>query len=350
MPSQLLNDVSSYIRARYCHLFLPLLKDKIYRLKAEEYNTHPNKVELQHLQTLYGYCSKLANSDPDVEEVIKYFPLSTKDFPYAIKFPEQIELEFTAQFVNKRQRTLVYNELNWSGLYQSRGNKPFVNKYENHHALSIGALYISRDPVQDIAKCYTIPDLVGCLEDLKMTTRHELQHFMQDVLMWLTRQQTKLNDFSYHPQGIPSAKLKKRDDEVPDAIQDISVADNLRETEFYTRLTDSIETFSKVKSQVPLSLHSLFSRAWVRAIPVDEFKDKFHEVVKKEALVRLQRFTDFWNGLGDQQRNVLQSQIDSETYQVYHALYTENFFQILKDQALGKWQKAVKEFYKAVEL
>jgi hypothetical protein len=284
--------------------------------------------------------------------------------PYDLKFPEMVEYEFNARFVLEKETPKIYDGEQWGGLWSA-----FSYPNSRYRGLisvkNIGDLYVARDIESDTKGLDDLQKLNANLNDLKRTTRHELQHFMQNLLGFLTRKKGQMTgDIEWRgmpsknvsdPEYTPHGKAKNPKDPSKTEMVDEKgrLRHSLRDVEFYTRLSDAIERFNTARRTLPLSLHPLLMKGWIRVLTPEEFKAQLIPALRTETNKawmsdpRWSSYTPEW------QASKLEREINeysSRVYEPYAAVYREKFFEDLKQYQPEKYRKAVIEFVKAVGL
>lgn len=148
--------------------------------------------------------------------------------------------------------------------------------------------------------------------DMVETLAHELEHFGQDVLLLLTKSRGGLPSKSLREPGIEPSGFKWG----PGPGGSKQKEHALRDIEFYPNLGDSVRIFQRNIKKVSPKDRADAIRIWVGELPVARGREL----------------------------NKLRQRLPSPLRSV------DTMFQTLKKKAPDKWQKAVKEFYKAVAL
>jgi len=141
--------------------------------------------------------------------------------------------------------------------------------------------------------------------------------------------------------GLPSKKIRSPENAHGFSSSTTEQGNNerlehsLRDVEFYTRLADAINDFNQAKIKLPVFLHRLFFEYFVGRIDSDTFKNtaskeyELKEPYKTIAIINV--------AIGTTLASVQQSN-------------GMEFFRSLKEKQPLKYQKAVKEMYKATLL
>lgn len=279
--------------------------------------------------------------------ITKDFYIKVNDFPYFKNFinPEgkhkEMNVSFSATFLptrNDAKKILGYDD--FQGLWHGRENsKIFLgHMYVMDHDNTLAA----ENLIQTNSRLYNIDELENIIEKLKNTTRHELQHFMQDAIK-------KIQNLK-NQGGVPSAKIRDKKINIhgyptknlPEQKDEDRAMHELRDIEFYTRLSDEIIDFNKAKKHLPLALHNLFIRAWINQISKIEFRDQ----AKKYLQEQFQKGN--WGGEGRDNWMIASDYTRRMSPAISALDYENQTFIQLKIHQPEKYKKMVKEFIKAV--
>lgn len=253
------------------------------------------KVEIQLIIKL---CDELISQNSDFiyvknkQTVGKIFNYS--DFgsdPQFQKYKVQLLLFFDEEYAKK-----VYSKENWAGLWKENENPEY------------NAIWITAE-----TKNILFAGFKQTLNKFNNTLRHELQHLFQSA------KSIEKNIFESDYYGLPSKKIRNPEADAFGILKDKEqkVEHSLRDIEFYTDLTDAVETFKSRYNKWPNKLRNIVIKLFVG------------EITKNDLI-----------------KYNLTSQEEKYVLSMFYG--TDHFFQQLKRLAPGKWQKAVKEFYKAI--
>lgn len=261
--------------------------------------------------------SALASKSPGARDFGTTLTISEYNLPYNLPLPLELdELKFGIQ-----PTTIAHGTDNdWLGLWQPANLAGSGGYIGTVYVLVKVDSYIQT--LKSLRWKMKVYDTI--IQDLYSTTRHELQHLVQTFIDWtsgggkaLPAVKTRLSDPSYNRSGTPKhPPLLDRQKH------------QLRDVEFQTDLSDSIELFQREKQKLPKEVQTLFAKAWVRAVPPQEVQ---------YALTKL------WSQDGvsyDEQvrhKSALRS-IDSTSP-------VDSFFSVLKAEAPEKYKAAVRIFW-----
>lgn len=296
----------------------------------------PTDKHIENLKFLRGFCEKnIATGqslNPSNEEL--WLTVSTKDLPYVDKLKKTLDhVTISCDFVTSQEASTIYSKESWSGLWSPSGIKPSA---ENSH---IGTIYVAADINKDFKKMQYSNYQVWKqrLDFIRMTVRHELQHFMQSFIKYM-QQMAEIG-------GLPSKKIRSPEVD-PHGIKDTKtnvtqINHELRDVEFYTRLADSIEDFEKATSAfLPAWLRELYFKYWTDQIEEPQFKTEANIIYNKNN--PSQNNKSYWNEADRFKYNLM----DASDFKKKNL--GGEFFVSLKANQPEKYQKAVKEFYKKV--
>lgn len=290
------------------------------------------------MKVVYGFCLKAsANIKDDVAQV---FSVPNELFSFSNKIKNQ-DISVKARLVDNKLRPFIYKTEDWMGLWDS------TNSEVRHKNIMLGTVYVAADLDNDAKKIESLADLKKKLDVLKQTTRHELQHFMQTAMSYL------ISGGASKEFGLPSRKIRETEQKQPPTGQSEKTYSShaLRDVEFYTRLSDNIDEYNRVKTELPVPLHNLLRRGFIKDISSEEFKSKLLgelRVLEDKSMQKDPR----WSGYSDMRKvEFLERSININTRQFripYEAVVSDNFFAKLKEHQPAKYRKAVIEFLKAI--
>jgi len=174
--------------------------------------------------------------------------------------------------------------------------------------------------------------ILDFIHQLKEVTEHELIHAMQSYL----------NIVPQPSAGIPSKKMQQNqldydEDDLELYSDEVTNKDYgdvihpLRDVEFYTRLKDEINRFNKLKQLLPKQLVKLYAKLFVDGLHEKEFPDTIFEFLSTLP--------------NDKERKQTLDFLKKHEPKNYTDL---EFFRMLKKYQPKKYEKACKEFFKAV--
>ncbi len=258
------------------------------------------------------------------------FPINQIPYFKDLKLPVE-NIGFRAEFLTGNQKSSYNVSEDWIGLFSPQDiSLDDLKDLVHLDTLPIGTIAIYRDIEADFENGLEEISINQAIQNVKKTARHETQHLLQ----WAFKYLKNLKEQG----GLPSKKIRDKNTDIHGRPQDITGTKNeriehgLRDIEFYTRLQDTVSEFNNVKTNLPLSMHHVFAKAWIGEISPEEFSKLFHEFIKE-------------NGL-----NTAQSLDFSIAFSVLKNHGGRKFFQNLKEKQPLKYQKAVKEFYKAINI
>jgi hypothetical protein len=268
----------------------------------------------------------------------KKFLIPIREIPYFAELKLPVEnIEFKASFVTNPsdQKMISDYEGGWLGLWSARNITLDEVKTDlvKQDRLPLGTVYVYRNVKEEFAEGISAGDRKDALDELRDTVRHELLHMLQ----WAFKHLKSLTEIG----GVPSRKFRDKNldvhgrplDELKVPVDPKKrVEHELRDVEFYTRLSDTVHEFQRARTILPLSMHAVMARAWVSLIE----RPAFREILKNAPELR---------HLSTSERALLFNRAESMIYN--HG--ERNFFSNLKAQQPLKFQKAVKEFMKAIQ-
>jgi len=289
------------------------LADKITDFYNLNQNSKDYKLkELKVNQAIYKQKAKNAKSQKSIT-----INVTDSDIPELTKLQNQYRsFNFDIFFIHDKSEM----PKNTAGIYQ-------LKKYQDK---SIGNIYILCPEISDFESSEQIHEKYL---DLKSVIRHEIQHFVQYFI--------KKIHFLKQEGGLPSAKLKNPNvntygipinpvkSELID--QDDShkrVLHPLRDIEFYSELSDSIEYFNRYKNKLPLYLHHLYAKRYVDNIDENSYLEQAENILN--------------------QKYSSDEKVQSILNDVLNHSKIDNFFTTLKKYQPMKYKKAVTEFMKAI--
>lgn len=272
---------------------------------------------LKRLQMCYGICKrniKEYGNDANRDFIIMTIPVNTLPYSQGAKANA---VNIGVKFILSENTAKVYGDEKWSGLWQGNShNDP------SHQLPYIGTLYVAATVDKDWENILSFgeTELLNQIKYMISTTRHELQHFIQSFVDFIKQ---------IRSAGTPagSSKSKNKQQNVSSKDQ----AHELRDVEFYTRLSDAIEEFNNIKTKLPAKLHEIYAKYFIDAINSFDFAQKIenHKSIINYDEQRLIRF--------QAQDIISQTRVSSGHF----------YFAALKERMPERYQKAVKEFYKA---
>lgn len=262
----------------------------------------------------------------------KLFKIPLEDMPYKKALPPGVkEVKFNLVFISTPQEaSQIHSAESWSGLWQSGSltrNHGFIGvvyAYKNVESI-LASLINSIDPQAKLDKIY---------EELADVTRHEIQHLTQTFIQHTTLTHEELKAKRDLGGGVSrNQKNPNHNAYGQPTTQGLDPSTHAhRDIEFYTDLSDNIQLFLRTRQKLPLPLHTLFAKAWVDAVPLQTF-----ESALKTYLIKIKP-----EGKKSKPNNQ-----DYHAHTAFQALRDNSYFQELKSN-LPKYQKAVKEFVKAI--
>jgi hypothetical protein len=172
----------------------------------------------------------------------------------------------------------------------------------------------------------------SCYQQIKSTIKHEVIHLFQFI-----------NNKTYIEFGFPSRKIQ-----TPEFQQD-SIAKNekqlnknyyLDDIEFYTNLEDSINMFKNNIKIMPLSLHENILKYCIYNTSKKIIQTKYLNVLINESDKKTKKLY---------KNTTIKSEVLSKLDLFLIPFETiRNYFEVLYKNSPVKYQKAAKEFYKAV--
>lgn len=171
--------------------------------------------------------------------------------------------------------------------------------------------------VNELNRIWTVEKLNQRIEQIHITVRHELQHVAQTYMKLIL-------DLSENA-GLPSSSIRSPDAD-PSGFptkpgvsgpKDKRIPHHQRDVEFYTNLTDDIDTFERELRQIPKPYWGIAARIYV--------------------------------GLGSRQMiDELEYELKERYKKTVRASQSGRFLAFKQENA-AKWKKAVKEFWKAMQ-
>lgn len=333
VPPQLLKNISEWAIGCYCFSVV----GKLNHLLAS-YPEHPQRSNWLMIRGI-------AKNKLDKQEITafsKQFELSMEDLPYQETILPQMFWKNKSRrwlvnvyFISNTEKNhTIYNLEAWSGLWSPTKN---IEK-----SIILGDLYIARDVRHDVKKMIKENNPIFLHEAWKSITeivRHEMQHLMQELLKYLL----DLKEIG----GLPGKTIREKERDASGYLYQVehgktqnTVGDphELRDMEFYTRLSDDIDEFNYFKKYVPVELQQDFLKAWVGEINKETFKSIIYSKKQMEELAKK------WHE-GNKGANNQLTAFDIAFQAIGHR---NLFFLFLKRFSPMKWKKAVKEFVKAV--
>jgi hypothetical protein len=253
------------------------MKERVaYLSKRPEYKTAYDEAKL-----IYGLCHQLSsNYDPNLGTV-KQLIVKPSDQPYITRTnPVAVDIslvvdERTDENIAKGTRGYFQRELP-----TPEGEMP-------PEIAKIGTIAIAGRFDNDANTIHYIDQLKDRIADLRSTVRHELQHFVQEYLApyagkaeygGLPFSQTKGQLIS--PEGLSTEEPMSWQRKLFDLKDPAGrVYHELRDIEFYTRLSDSIEAFGILRRHFPIALHRDLVRAFIDDMPVNDLMVKVKKIV-----------------------------------------------------------------------
>lgn len=236
------------------------------------------------------------------------------NFTYSdLYFIKNDEVDLVIYF-SKESADEYYSKENWAGLYSPESS----------------TLYKSRISIlldlEDIQYIKNVDQLNYLLFNKLKTLRHEIQHHKQFS-----------EKYNQEISGIPSKKIRnnivdphgrnlknlKNNPENSSKINSQRIDHELRDVEFYTRLSDEVAAFNFKLKNYPLELKKILAKSWVNIKLTQDDYDlvDFHFNKNEKMKQYFLNMTSFSNS---------------------------DWFKILSEKDFPRWKKAVKEFSKAV--
>lgn len=247
--------------------------------------------------------------------LVKYFEIDISTLPYfkeTKQFSNNTRLSVSAEFKESTQSSYWH-----------------PNKSTNliEGKLYIGRIVIARNTWERTKQLVESKDPISILkkelDDITRTVRHETQHLIQgyiNILHGLEERgglpSFKYRDPEYNPHGAPRSSSL--------AFPGNRLEHELRDVEFYTRLSDEIHNFNRIKTTLPISLIRPIIMHWIGETPPN-----FQVLVDRERI----------------KANAIQLDAIHEALEFARR---RTFFKFLKLYQITKYRKAVKEFIKAV--
>jgi hypothetical protein len=285
----------------------------------------PSEEYEKSLKIIYAKYKRLSsNARSSMKDVIK-IPASI--IPYVGNLPGKY---FSFRYVVDDASGKDYLGL-WRKSYFDPEYKDDDDIYLGEMTICIKDIYL--DNIfggANIASDYAIENTIL---EIKNTIRHELIHLIQTAV--------KIAKNLKEEAGLPSKNIRQNTTKINNNLsenkEDKESKDKrpihpLRDIEFYTRLADEINDFKVNKNEFPVPLHEDLAKFWTGLITADEFIS----IIKKYCIPKSYEDED-----------------QSETNYIYMSRIvsfnkSKEFFEQLKNNQPLKYQKAVKEFMKAV--
>ena len=282
--------------------------------------------------------------------VMKVFSVNRQDISQSSAFKNISHFSFHVGLVPEEEKKNINVGEAWLGVWLA-----LRNARSEGGGLNLGTIYVAADIESDFEEIQSNMDITKFFSRLNETTKHELRHFMQDVIDKLVGKEDvgglpgkKIRDPNYNIHGI-NINPKIQNHPVKNELLDESGRLNhaLRDIEFYTRLSDEISKFNQTKSRLPLSLHQAFAYAWVGQITKEEFS------ARAAATFRLMAYKkhelDPANVEYSSHADRLAAMWVRDAESTFNNMEWNNkFFRALAAHQPLKYEKAVKEFMKAV--
>lgn len=322
-------------------------KDNLVRLiEALDDFKYSYKVEdnegIKRLSLINAEFIKLSKllGDDDVYNA-KLLKINSSEIPY-INLKDNKTFEFKLRFLYNENMAKSISETNFAGLWEE-----IID--ENKDSIYVGYMYVYRNVEKDIYDFSILENV----EDIKIATRHELQHFIQSLIKSITGSlgglpSKKIRDTNIDPSGI----IEKEDTykEISDPSDSYGrVKHELRDVEFYTNLSDSVEYFNKFKKYIPLQLHTYFALYWIDHISRKQFDEKLHEFIRNYVYKKHDLDPKEYNYHSTADREI-NSILDNLTYKLLKSSNHRYLFKILKKYQPKKYRKAVSVFMNSIEL
>jgi len=280
------------------------------------------------LRELIIQCNAHARDNPISH--VEVFSIPVSEMPYAQSFvwaPEVARIYYHVAFYDEPQAG------KWSGQWNENIGR--LGKT----GLMIGRIFVARDVNKDADMMVRqirngkspIAYLTPYIAHVQQTVRHEIQHLIQSFI----RRAKGLLEMS----GLPNRKMRTQEhyDEHghPTSSQSEGTIQQhqLTDIEFYTDLSDSIDSYKHIIKYVPSQMRRWFMKAWVGFYnpPTKRTDEVLSSAIAKAT-----------------GRTPNPSQIQSLNAALSHIDSYGRFFRELRQFAPAKYQKAVKEFYKSV--
>jgi len=310
------------------------------------YEMYENKY-INDLAVIYGYCKQLASKldEDDISRISSniathIFDIKAEDVAYTKSEKNEAIYSFSAEFFDDVEGTnAIKGVASAEGLWYS---------YEGDYFM--GTLYAAANTKADAENITNLQQLKEKVARLKQIVRHEVQHVIQDFISKIKKMREdaglpsrKIRDPKYRPSGMP---VKKE----PESPEGGRIKHELRDVEFYTRISDEVDKFNNSKTHLPVSMHKDLMLAWVAQISYDDFMS-----IEREKLTEIaySQFNEDPKKYLSPPVNVkwhLESLI-SRANKANNILWGGRaFFAELKDHQPEKYKKAVSEFLKAISI
>lgn len=337
------NDVSAQfvIKCLLDNLFMMTLVVNALSGFLDSFYTY-SKEYIKNLTILYGTCKRLSSSYTEGQtkhnEKILEFPIS--DIPYT-KIKSNDAVRIAVGFISSNEQAKGLSSSDFGGIwFRSDWAKYPTNNF-------IGSMYIKSDMQEDIEDIIYLDKFQSKISWLKSITRHEVQHFVQSFLEYISGKKqmgglpsADIRNTTYDASGFP-----KKDfigPHLSDGEDDGRIPHTLRDIEFYTRVSDAADRFNELKTKLPTQLHRDLMLACIDHISIQQLQERstsiFTQIVKNK---KSESQTTFLVG----------EYIRQAKYNVFDKIYrVRHFFEALKDYQPLKYRKAVSEFVKAIGL
>lgn len=308
-----------------------------------------NDTTIKNSYALIGYCKKIIGNIPiSTNDII--FDMDASYFPFLKdKMPPDSKISIRVFLTSKEGAKKIYNAEAWNGLWYLNKSNPLKS--------FLGTVYIVMNPREDAKYFTNIEHIKVRLNEIKTTLRHELQHFIQTSIGQLIKKLKSDDSKKEYAGGLPSEKIRDQkfhysglltqpSEDIPKNIIEKYIDEHgveqeiirhpLRDIEFYTRLSDEISRFKLFAKHLPVSLHQDYAKAWVKEIFFDDFEKK-----AKQEFLKINNYD-----VGRTNIMLLSNMAINYLNKTY--MNQGDFFLNLKNYQPLKWDKAVKEFIKAV--
>jgi hypothetical protein len=361
-------------------------------LALRELRTHPTEKYMIASRAILASHARNLDTTSSSNFMGQQFFVKKDDLPYNKTIPNGMqEIFLSVQFIDSKERARSYNRSeDWSGLWQ-RANLIKSRGY-------IGTVYVMSEVKKDVLKISndyskSQSTLDAKFADLHETLRHELQHLMQTFIQFTSHSSEEIEKdkrFDYGVslkmttegkiragkwklkqlrnelfalkngkptmQGETEQSLLQKIRELMAFVEDLEIngydptgsprhglgertqGHELRDVEFQTDLSDQVNKFLLCKTNFPTPLHRPLALLWIGHISEASFSNLAQDYFKKQDDGRV-LFNDNYKN----QLRLIAKGID-------YLKHYNHFFDSLKSGNILKYQKASKEFMKAVGL
>jgi hypothetical protein len=348
VPEAPLKEACDFAIGAYCWNMAVAMESRFYFL-----NKHPeeNKQLLEEMKLIYGACKRASSDfDPSAGYNKRIYIKDPKNSYNTVCFDVELIIDPASKMPGR----------GWwqQELEQVRG------------AFKIGKLSYVCNISRDFEEIKSFADFNHVIYQIKRVIRHELQHYVQSYIGF-----EHTLDLYDTIGGLPSKKLRdkhfdkihefgvvrpsKDDVYLPTEIFDLKdpsgkVLHELRDVEFYTRLSDAITIFNRIKKKLPVPLHMDFANAFIARTPLDVFMYKYDKYLTAEfnrayAEHMKNADADTLKTIQEQIRNQVDQQVKNvDDY--FTDFVPDRFFKMLRKYQPKKYEKAVSVFITKINL